>query len=196
MSLPLSSVRVAMFRRRSCRSEAGACPGIQSVPASGTPRHGGGLDGQRHEILRLEIVHVALAAGARDGLRLERHAPRDSWRAGGRPATGSSRFGELRILRGDAGRDRGPRASRRRRRPWCRACWYSSSQRGSLSPSATSAAVPIETASAPSASALATSAPLRMPPETMSCTLRCMPRSCSACTAGRMRRASECRHAR
>src|SRR5215470_19512645 len=34
--------------------------------------HGGGLDRKRHEILRLEIVHVAFAAGARDGLRLER----------------------------------------------------------------------------------------------------------------------------
>src|SRR3990170_1472421 len=63
---------------------------------------------------------------------------------------------------------------------------YSSSSAGSLSPSAISAAVPIETASAPSASALATSAPLRMPPETMSCTWRCKPRSCSAWTAGLM----------
>ena len=41
--------------------------------------------------------------------------------------------------------------------------------------------MPIETASAPSASAFATSAPLRIPPETISCTLRCMPSSCSAC---------------
>ncbi len=45
------------------------------------------------------------------------------------------------------------------------------------------AATPIETASAPRASALATSAPVRMPPETTSCTLRCMPSSCSACVA-------------
>ena len=48
------------------------------------------------------------------------------------------------------------------------------------------AAVPMDTASAPSASALAASAPLRMPPEMMSWTLRCIPKSCSACTAGRM----------
>ena len=42
-----------------------------------------------------------------------------------------------------------------------------------LQPSAMRAAVPIETASAPIASALATSAPLRMPPEMISCTFRC-----------------------
>ena len=42
---------------------------------------------------------------------------------------------------------------------------------------------PIETASAPSASALATSAPDRIPPETISWTLRCMSSSCSASTA-------------
>ena len=54
---------------------------------------------------------------------------------------------------------------------------------GSLSPSAISAAVPIETASAPSAKALATSAPLLTPPETMSCTCRCRPSSCSAAVA-------------
>lgn len=42
---------------------------------------------------------------------------------------------------------------------------------------AISAAVPMATASAPRASALATSAPVRMPPETTSCTCRCIPRS-------------------
>ena len=46
-----------------------------------------------------------------------------------------------------------------------------------------SAATPIETASAPRASALATSAPVRMPPETMSWTLRCMSSSISDSTA-------------
>ena len=55
-----------------------------------------------------------------------------------------------------------------------------------LSPIAISAAVPIETASAPSASAFATSAPLRIPPETISCTFRCMPSSWSASTAIRV----------
>ncbi len=60
---------------------------------------------------------------------------------------------------------------------------YSSSKWGELSPSATTAATPIETASAPSASAFATSAPDRIPPETISCTWRCMPRSCSDRTA-------------
>src|SRR5580693_2948831 len=62
----------------------------------------------------------------------------------------------------------------------------SASSAGSLSPSATSAAVPIETASAPSASAFATSAPLRTPPEMINCTLRCIPSSSSARTAGRI----------
>ena len=47
-------------------------PGIQSVPGQRHARHGGGLDGQRDQILRLQIVHVALAAGARDRLRLQR----------------------------------------------------------------------------------------------------------------------------
>jgi hypothetical protein len=51
-----------------------------------------------------------------------------------------------------------------------------------LSPSAINAAVPIDTASAPSARHFATSAPLRMPPDTISCTLRCMPSSCRAFT--------------
>ena len=44
---------------------------------------------------------------------------------------------------------------------------------------------PIDTASAPIASAFATSAPVRMPPETMSCTLPFMFRSSSASTAWR-----------
>ena len=35
-------------------------------------RHGGGLDRQRDQVFGLEIVQVALAAGARDGLRLQR----------------------------------------------------------------------------------------------------------------------------
>src|SRR5262245_36300494 len=35
--------------------------------------HGGGLHGQRDQVLGLEIVQVRLAAGARDGLRFERH---------------------------------------------------------------------------------------------------------------------------
>ena len=43
----------------------------------------------------------------------------------------------------------------------------------------------MDTASAPSASAFAASAPWRMPPDTMSCTLRCMSSSCSASTAWR-----------
>ena len=48
-----------------------------------------------------------------------------------------------------------------------------------------SAATPIETASAPSASALATSAPERIPPETTSWMRRCIPSSWSASTARR-----------
>src|SRR6185503_6896416 len=35
-------------------------------------RHGGGLDRERDEVLRLEVVHVGLAARARERLRLER----------------------------------------------------------------------------------------------------------------------------
>src|SRR6516164_4595777 len=54
-----------------------------------------------------------------------------------------------------------------------------------LQPSAISAAVPIETASAPIANALATSAPLRMPPDMINCTFRCWPSSWSASTAWR-----------
>jgi hypothetical protein len=60
---------------------------------------------------------------------------------------------------------------------------YSRSKWGELSPSATTAATPIDTASAPSASALATSAPDRIPPETISCTCLCMPSSWSDRTA-------------
>ena len=48
-----------------------------------------------------------------------------------------------------------------------------------------SAAMPMETASAPRARAFATSAPVRIPPETMSCTLRCMSSSRNASTASR-----------
>ena len=54
-----------------------------------------------------------------------------------------------------------------------------------MQPSAISDALPIDTASAPIASAFATSAPVRMPPEMMSCTLRCMSSSSSASTASR-----------
>src|SRR5687767_4315461 len=36
-------------------------------------RHRRRLDGERHQILRLQIMDMVLAAGARDGLRLERH---------------------------------------------------------------------------------------------------------------------------
>ena len=39
-------------------------------------RHRGGFDGERHEILRLQIVHMALAAGARDRLRFQRQHDR------------------------------------------------------------------------------------------------------------------------
>ena len=61
------------------------------------------LDRQRHKILRLEIVHVALAAGAGDGLRLERQ----HGQIVGEPPSGRDRIEarrELGILRGDAGR--------------------------------------------------------------------------------------------
>src|SRR5512139_2236902 len=36
-------------------------------------RHGGGLDGEGTQILRLEVVHVVVAAGAGDGLHFQRH---------------------------------------------------------------------------------------------------------------------------
>src|SRR6516164_1222621 len=39
----------------------------------GNPSHRGRLDGERHEILRLEIVDMRLAAGAGDSLNLNRH---------------------------------------------------------------------------------------------------------------------------
>ena len=45
--------------------------------------------------------------------------------------------------------------------------------------------MPIDTASAPRASALATSAPERMPPDTTSCTSPATPRSASASAASR-----------
>ena len=54
-----------------------------------------------------------------------------------------------------------------------------------MQPSAISIPCPIETASAPIASALATSAPVRMPPETTSCTTPRRFRSSSASTAWR-----------
>ena len=54
-----------------------------------------------------------------------------------------------------------------------------------LQPSAISTPCPIATASAPMASALATSAPLRMPPEITNCTVPRMFRSSSASTAWR-----------
>src|ERR1043166_1473014 len=50
-------------------------PGLSRNPFRSRERHArhrGGFHAQRHEILRFEVVDVALAAGARDGLRLER----------------------------------------------------------------------------------------------------------------------------
>src|SRR5581483_10758303 len=65
--------------------------------------HGGGLHGQRHQVLGLEVVHVALAVGAGDGLAREG----DHREIVGEPATGEHGIeppGELGVLRGDAGR--------------------------------------------------------------------------------------------
>ena len=69
---------------------------------------------------------------------------------------------------------------------------WEASQRGSLSPSAINAALPIDTASAPSAIHFATSAPLRTPPDTINCTSRCISRSCKARTASRIQARMGC----
>ena len=83
-----------------------------SIPAlAGNParagerhlRHGRRLDGERHQVFRLQIMHMVLAAGARDGLRLERH----HLQVIGEPAPGElgiETLGEFRILGRDAGR--------------------------------------------------------------------------------------------
>src|SRR5262249_45604997 len=68
----------------------------------GNLRHRGGLEGERHEILRFEIMDMRLAAGAGDSLNLERHhrkiigqlAARDRW---------IEALGERSILSRDAG---------------------------------------------------------------------------------------------
>src|SRR5215470_13228622 len=68
----------------------------------GNPCHRGRLDGERHEILRFEIVEMRLPAGAGDSLNLERHhrkiigqlAACDRW---------IEALGEGRILSRDAG---------------------------------------------------------------------------------------------
>ena len=63
---------------------------------------------------------------------------------------------------------------------------YSFSHLGSLSPNAISAAVPIDTASAPKAKAFATSAPFLIPPETINWTCRWRFCSCNASTDERI----------
>ena len=91
-----------MLRRACDASISASPPGIQFVPASGTPRHRRRLDRQRDEIFRLEIVHMALAAGPRYGLRLEsqdREIVGETPSRRDRIETG----GELWVLRGDAG---------------------------------------------------------------------------------------------
>ena len=63
--------------------------------------HGGRLDGECDEILRLQIVHVALAVGARDGLAFERQ----HGQIVGEPLSRSDRIEPLRqlgVLRRDA----------------------------------------------------------------------------------------------
>src|SRR4029453_2066360 len=65
-------------------------------------RHGGRLDRERHKILRLEIVQMTLAAGARDGLSFKRQHGEIIGKA---PAAknGIKPRGEHWVLRGDAG---------------------------------------------------------------------------------------------
>ena len=65
-------------------------------------RHRGRLDRQRHQVLGFEIVHVRLAAGARDRLRLQRENREEI----GELASGGGRIEPRRehgILGGNAG---------------------------------------------------------------------------------------------
>ncbi len=73
-------------------------PGIQLVPASGTCAMAAASMVSAHEIFRLEIVHVVLAAGARDGLRFQRH----HLEIVGKPASGRDRIEALRQAPGPA----------------------------------------------------------------------------------------------
>jgi len=79
---------------------------LSRYPAGAGERHlghGRGLDRQRHQILRFQIVHVALAAGARQRLAFQRH----HGEVIGQPVAGRDRVetaGKGRVLGGDAGR--------------------------------------------------------------------------------------------
>src|ERR1700674_4840698 len=63
----LRSLQPALIPQWSPAAETGYPVG----PGNRNPRHGGGLYRECDEILRLQIMHVRLAACARDRLRLE-----------------------------------------------------------------------------------------------------------------------------
>ena len=78
-------------------------PGIQFGARQRHPRHRRRLDGDRDEVLGLEMQHVRLAAGPGDGLGLHRQHPQ----VVGQPAAALDRVeprGELGVLRADARR--------------------------------------------------------------------------------------------
>ena len=93
-----------------CTAPGTRCPELRACieardpvgAGEGNAGHGGSLDGEGNQILRLEIVDVRLAAGARDRLRLEREHREEI----GELASGGDRIEPRRehgILGGDAG---------------------------------------------------------------------------------------------
>jgi len=128
--------------------------------------HRRGLDRQGNEILGLEVVNMGFAAGAGKRLRLEREdaqVVRDPATAEHGVETGR----EVVVLRRDPGRVAAglPVVVEARRAADLPVLLL---VLGAVSAREIRAAVPIETASAPSARALATSAPVRMPPDMIS----------------------------
>src|SRR5262245_44438492 len=90
---------------RKCWSNTSSFAGARN-PVRSRQRHachGGSFHGQRHQVFGLEIVHMRLAAGARDGLHLERHDRKKVRKL----AAGENRIEPRRqrgVLRGDADR--------------------------------------------------------------------------------------------
>ena len=153
------------------------------MPARGILGHGRCLHSKRAEVFWLQIVQMIIAHR-----RAPRFAPQASAPSGNccsRPPA-FDRDPAVRhqflILRGDACRIADLRANRHTPPLWCQGLLvFGLVFRGSLSPRATIAAVPIDDRIRPQAPGhLATSAPVRIPPETTSCTSRCRPKSCNA----------------
>ena len=168
------------------------------MPASGTLGHGGRFDRQRHQVFALQMMHVRLAAGTRK--RRQLHRQDIEVIRNRRALLGRQPLFQSRVLRRDADRaaarvammaEAGRGAQAPRSRPWHRAAGRPTPIVVLLlQPSAMSTPCPIETASAPMANALATSAPVRMPPEMINCTCPktfISSSASTACAQGRQR---------